>query len=40
VITNRNHVGVYAKRVIAGTPESSLTEEEKVALTQAKEAIK
>lgn len=39
VITNRNHVGVYAKRVIAGTPESSLTTEEKAALVDAKKQI-
>jgi hypothetical protein len=40
VITNRNHVGVYAKRVIAGTADVSLTEEEKAALTEAKAALK
>jgi hypothetical protein len=39
VITNRNHVGVYAKKVIAGTPEVTLTQEEKQALAEAKAAI-
>ena len=39
VITNRNHVGVYAKRVIAGTAESSLTTEEKEALTHATKQV-
>lgn len=39
VITNRNHVGVYAKRIVAGTPESSLTTEEKTALADAKKQL-
>lgn len=39
VITNRNHVGVYAKRITAGTAESSLTTEEKTALADAKKQI-
>lgn len=40
VVANRNHTGVYAKRVTAGTAESSLTEEETQALTDAKKSIK
>lgn len=39
VITNRNHVGVYAKKVLAFTPEAPLTEEEQAALTAAKDSI-
>jgi hypothetical protein len=39
VITNRNHVGVYAKRIVAGTAESSLTTEEKTALADAKKQL-
>ncbi|HWC57798.1 MAG TPA: DUF4446 family protein [Candidatus Paceibacterota bacterium] len=39
VITNRNHVGVYAKRVNRGTPEVSLTEEEKEALALAQKSL-
>lgn len=39
VITNRNHVGVYAKKIIAGKPETSLTNEEADALTQAKQPL-
>jgi len=39
VITNRNHVGVYAKKVIGGKAESSLTTEEQEALTDAKHSI-
>lgn len=39
VITNRNHVGVYAKKIIAGKPETSLTDEETTALTQAKQPL-
>ena len=40
VVANRNHTGVYAKKVTAGTAEASLTEEETRALTDAKHAIK
>lgn len=40
IVANRNHTGVYAKRVTGGTAESSLTEEETQALTQAKKSIK
>jgi hypothetical protein len=40
VVANRNHTGVYAKRVIAGTAESSLTEEESQALAAAKKQLK
>jgi hypothetical protein len=40
VVSNRNHTGVYAKRVTAGTAESSLTEEEAKALHEAKKGIK
>ncbi len=39
VITNRNHVGVYAKKVIEGKPETSLTTEEQEALTEAKKPL-
>lgn len=39
VITNRSHVGVYAKKVIEGRAETSLTHEEQDALTQAKHSI-
>lgn len=39
VITNRNHVGVYAKPVGRGTPLSSLTEEEALALETAKKSL-
>lgn len=34
VITNRNHVGIYAKKINAGSPEATLTHEESQALTQ------
>ncbi|HEX8994055.1 MAG TPA: DUF4446 family protein [Candidatus Paceibacterota bacterium] len=40
VVANRNHTGVYAKRVTGGTAESSLTEEETQALTEAKKALR
>jgi hypothetical protein len=40
VITNRNHVGVYAKKVLEGTSDVTLTEEESRALDEAKEALK
>ena len=40
VITNRNHVGVYAKRINRGTPESVLTEQETDALTIAQKSLK
>lgn len=39
VITNRNHVGVYAKKIAAGKAETSLTAEEQDALTQAKQPL-
>jgi hypothetical protein len=39
VITNRSHVGVYSKKIIAGKPETSLTNEEAEALTQAKQPL-
>lgn len=39
VITNRNHVGVYAKKIIEGKAETSLTTEEQDALTQAKQPL-
>ena len=39
VITNRNHVGVYAKKVINGAAETSLTAEETEALTQSKQSL-
>jgi biopolymer transport protein ExbB/TolQ len=39
VITNRNHVGVYAKKVVNGNAETSLTAEEKEALTQSKQSL-
>ena len=40
VVANRNHTGVYAKRINRGVAESSLTEEETQALQEAKNAIK
>jgi hypothetical protein len=40
VLTNRNHVGVYAKRINRGTPESTLTAEESDALKQAHQKTK
>ncbi len=39
VITNRNHVGVYAKRINRGIPEVSLTSEETDALKKAKKTL-
>lgn len=39
VIANRNHVGVYAKKVVKGEPESQLTEEESKALVEAKKSL-
>ncbi|HVY35684.1 MAG TPA: DUF4446 family protein [Candidatus Paceibacterota bacterium] len=39
VVANRNHTGVYAKRVTAFIPEAPLTDEEKEALTIAKKSI-
>jgi len=35
VITNRNHVGLYAKKVVGGTAQQSLTREETDALASA-----
>ncbi len=40
VITNRNHVGIYAKPVSRGTALSSLTEEESLALETSKKSLK
>ena len=40
VITNRNHVGVYAKPVGRGNALSSLTEEEALALDIARKSLK
>ncbi len=40
VITNRNHVGVYAKKVNRGIPDVSLTDEETDALNAAKKSLK
>lgn len=39
VITNRNHVGVYAKPVSRGTPLPTLTKEESLALETSKKSI-
>jgi hypothetical protein len=39
VITNRNHVGVYAKKVAGGNAETALTTEEQEALTEAKQPL-
>jgi hypothetical protein len=39
VIVNRNHVGVYAKNIIKGNPETPLTEEENQALEEAKKSL-
>ncbi len=39
VITNRSHVGVYAKKINRGIPEVSLTTEETDALTAAKKSL-
>ncbi len=38
VVSNRSHTGVYAKKVIEGIAESSLTEEETLALNEAKKS--
>lgn len=40
VITNRNHVGIYAKPVSRGVALSSLTEEESLALESSKKSLK
>ena len=40
VIVSRSHTGVYAKKIISGTAEASLTNEEKLALEEALAAIK
>jgi hypothetical protein len=39
VITNRNHVGVYARKVVNGDAESTLTAEERSALIEAKQSL-
>lgn len=40
VITNRNHVGIYAKQVVGGNATQSLTKEEQSALKNAIEQTK
>lgn len=40
VMTNRNHVGVYAKKINRGIPEVSLTTEETDALQAAQKSLK
>ena len=40
VVSNRNHTGVYAKRVAAGEAEASITEEESQALREAKKNLR
>lgn len=40
VISNRSHIGVYAKKINRGIPEVSLTAEEELALKDAKKALK
>jgi hypothetical protein len=40
VITNRNHVGVYAKKINRGIPEVTLTTEETDALQAAQKSLK
>lgn len=40
VVANRNHTGVYAKQVTAGTAEASITEEEELALKEAKKGLR
>lgn len=40
VITNRNHVGIYAKPVSRGNALSSLTQEESIALESSKKSLK
>ena len=39
VISNRNHVGVYAKNIVNGKSDSPLTEEENEALEKAKKSL-
>lgn len=39
VITNRSHVGVYAKKINRGIPEVTLTDEETEALNSAKKSL-
>jgi biopolymer transport protein ExbB/TolQ len=39
VITNRNHVGVYARKITAGNTDTELTAEEQQALTEAKQPL-
>ena len=39
VITNRNHVGVYAKKINRGVPDTTLTTEETDALQEAKKSL-
>jgi hypothetical protein len=39
VITNRNHVGVYARKITGGNAETELTHEEQQALTEAKQPL-
>ena len=39
VIANRNHVGVYAKKIAEGNPDSPLTEEEMLALEEARKSL-
>lgn len=39
IITNRNHVGVYAKKISEGKPDSSLTDEEALALKDAQVSL-
>lgn len=39
VITNRSHVGIYAKKINRGIPEVSLTVEEEQALKDAKKSL-
>lgn len=40
VITNRSHIGVYAKKINRGIPEVSLTTQETDALNSAKKSLK
>jgi Protein of unknown function (DUF4446) len=40
VITNRNHVGIYAKPIISGNSISNLTKEEALALEASKKNLK
>lgn len=39
VITNRNHVGIYAKKINRGTPQSNLSVEENDSLELAKKSL-